>query len=250
MGAIDLYKLAKDRIEAEYLAETADARKRRDAKLAHLEPLRPTLERVTTTTPAAVEAGLRQPTLDEMNFHSADVPNTSQRIKEAVMSFGDNEQIRTPDIYNKLLSKYPEMGNSEKALKLRSHIAIQLKKMVDRGQLFLIWRGKGNEPFVYSRTQPNVPDPSVFIEHDRSNFVLRDAIRDQIRSYKGEGFRTRDIVVALRRKYPKQISKDREGSIAASMAKLAERGEVVKTKSGQGHQNIYRAAENGGLMHT
>jgi len=68
---------------------------------------------------------------------------------------------------------------------------------------------------------------------ETNGFVLRTAVRDQIKQFGSKRFRTREMFEALHRKYPDQVGEDKKASVSATLANLNTKGEVHKTVDGQ-----------------
>lgn len=230
------YEIAKRQIEIDFEAETEGARARRQMKLAALEQLKPTLENATGSPAAKTFLAESQKNRASGNQESqVDPISTSQRIRDEIKLFGDNERFSMPLIFERLSAKYSDIKQMKPA-NARSLIATVLNKMLKKNEIFLLIKGSSSAPNIYTRRPTLLVAPSfdLFNSHPsiaagtNGDFVLSKAARQLMQEFNGQPFDVENVYGLLIRDYPDKITPVKKGSISATVSNLYKKGGLEK----------------------
>ena len=241
MSNLNLYEIAKRQIEIEFEAETAEARGRRQNKLVALEQLRSTFQNVTDNSnddePAGSVLGSEvKAEHTAPRLATADGLSLSQRIKNEIALISEEERFAMPDIYNRLVEKYPEVKDL-KILNVRSLIATHLKKLVDADSISLLSKGSAGSPNVYIKEPvPNTVDYRGLFDAsakkllpDAPPFVLSEVAREHIKQFNGNKFDVGDVYALLCKAYPNEVTPEKKGSVSATISNLCKKGGLERS---------------------
>jgi len=124
-----------------------------------------------------------------------------------------------------------------------------LPRMVNKGEVVRIGTGLYRIADAKTNGQRDTQPALLTIsENTQSNgkFILLEAVREVIRTFKGGRFLANDIFAILLQKYPNNFNEQKRGSLSATLSNLITGGELVKVGTEE-NRAIYQATENGGL---